>query len=314
MKNIFITGGAGFIGSALVRKLLLWPGVERVMVFDNMSSGCLRNLEIRDDRLVTQIGNVQDFDHLRAVMAHHGYDTVFHLASNPDIAAAAEDPEIDFRQGTVLTKNVLEAMRQCGVGQIIYPSGSGVYGEDGAASFPESQSSLRPVSTYGASKVAGEAMISAYSAMFAINALVFRFANVVGPRQTHGVGFDFMRRLKENPNRLRILGDGRQKKSYIHVDDVMMAISLAILSHKAGMDVYNVSTKDRLTVKEIADLAVRARGFEPQTVCYDYSGGDRGWKGDVPFVELNSDKLRALGWTNQRTSEEAMIAAFHSML
>src|SRR6185437_9048915 len=147
-----------------------------------------------------------------------------HLASNPDIARAATEPEIDFYQGTVLTNNVVEAMRRAGVSRILYASGSGVYGEIGDTEAQEDFGPLIPVSTYGASKLAGEALISSYCSMFGLTACIFRFGNVVGPRQTHGVGFDFVRRLAADPTELRILGDGQQSKSYVHVSDVISAV------------------------------------------------------------------------------------------
>ena len=161
--------------------------------------------------------------------AMDGHHVVIHLASNPDIARAATDPDIDFRQGTCLTNNVLEAMRLSGTMNILYASGSGVYGELGELEASEDHGPLIPISTYAASKLAGETLISAYCYMFELSARVFRFGNVVGPRQTHGVGFDFLRRLLSDPSKLRILGDGTQSKSYIHVHDVVEAVLLAAL-------------------------------------------------------------------------------------
>ncbi len=172
---------------------------------------------------------------------------------------------------------------------------------------------LVPVSTYGASKLAGEALISAYAAMFDITARAFRFGNVVGRRQTHGVGFDFVRRLLEDPTRLRILGDGQQSKSYIHVDDVVAAVLLAAQPGAAAFEVFNVATGDYITVTEIADLAIEVLGLAPGRTQFEYTGGDRGWKGDVPVVRLNTDRIRSLGWTNRRT-EQALCDSLDSMV
>ena len=171
-----------------------------------------------------------------------------------------------------------------------------------------------PVSTYGASKLAGEALIASYCAMFGMRACAFRFGNVVGPRQTHGVGFDFVRRLRVEPDRLRILGDGTQSKSYIHVEDVMEAVLTAHHKTAADFAVYNVATGDYITVTEIAQLAIQVAGLSEENVRIEYAGGDRGWKGDVPVVRLNTDRIRSLGWTCRRTSRQALCVSMNSML
>ena len=241
-----------------------------------------------------------------------GHDLVFHFASNPDIARAATEPDIDFWEGTYLTQNVLEAMRRTGVRQILYASGSGVYGDTGLLEVAENHAPMLPISTYGASKLGCEALLCAYCHMFGIVGRAFRFANVVGPRQTHGVAYDFIRRLKEDPCRLRILGDGQQSKSYVHVDDVLSAMLLVQSRGGEGFDAFNVATGDYLTVREIADLVVGRLGLV--NVEYEFAGGDRGWKGDVPVVRFNTAKIRSLGWTNQRTSHQAMADAVEAMI
>ncbi|TMB86983.1 MAG: NAD-dependent epimerase/dehydratase family protein, partial [Chloroflexi bacterium] len=226
-RRVLIPGGAGFIGSSFVDRLLADDDVEQVTVFDNFSSGREWHLERwRDERRLRLVhGEITELDTLTS--AARGSELVIHLASNPDIARAATEPTIDFDQGTALTNNVLEAMRRAAVRTILYASGSGVYGDLGEIEVHEDHGPLVPISTYGASKLAGEALISAYCHMFDMRGLVFRFGNVVGPRQTHGVGFDFIRSLREAPGRLRILGDGTQSKSYVHVDDVVAAVLLA---------------------------------------------------------------------------------------
>lgn len=321
MKNIFICGGAGFIGSHLTARLLA-DGAVSVTIYDNLSSGHEEWIP-NDSRVTFRKGHAQDFGRLRASMAEAQPDTVFHLAANPDIARAVTEPTIDFDQGTVLTKNVLEAMRVNGVTRLIYFSGSGVYGEPEImqGAFDEDYGPNCPISTYGASKLACEAMVSAYCHMFGMTARAFRFANVIGPRQTHGVGFDFLRRLRADPTRLRILGDGSQSKSYIHVEDVLNAVMLVagrlddelIGDLVRAYDVYNVSTADTLTVTQIAEMACLVNGREARFTTFDYTGGDRGWKGDVPRVRLNCTKIHGLGWRCTRNSKDAMYLALIAM-
>jgi UDP-glucose 4-epimerase len=301
-----LVGGAGFIGGHFAGRLLSDPAVERVTVYDNFSSGREQHLEpfAGDARVVVVRGDVKDLEALVAATA--GHDAVVHLASNPDIARAATEPSIDFDEGTLLTHHVLEAMRRTGAGRILYASGSGVYGDLGETEADEDWGPLVPISTYGASKLAGEALISAYCSMFGLFGRVFRFGNVVGPWQTHGVGLDFVRALLDDPTRLRILGDGRQSKSYVHVDDVIGAMLLANDASTEPYAIYNVATGDYVTVSEIADLAAECAGVDPAVVRHEYTGGERGWKGDVPVVRLSIERIRALGWAPTRTSREAL--------
>lgn len=312
--NAFISGGAGFIGSHLLCKLLADEKVRSVVVFDNFTSGQRSYLDFAtgDVRLRIVEGDLKEVKAVETAMK--GCDTVFHLAANPDIAKAVTQPDIDFWEGTYLTQNVVEAMRLTGARRIFYTSGSGVYGEDPEVAFREDYGPCVPISTYGASKLACEGLIAAYCHMFSLQARAFRFANVVGPRQTHGVGYDFVRRLRADPTRLRILGDGSQRKSYIHIDDVLAAIETAGASVTAPYDVFNVATDDYVTVREIADLAVRICGLEPEEVRFEFTGGDRGWKGDVPIVRFDCSKIKALGWRNRRSSAEALRDAMEAML
>jgi UDP-glucose 4-epimerase len=313
MMKTFVTGGAGFIGSHLVSRLLKSERTERVVVYDNFTSRQRSSIQVlmSDRRLFVVEADLKDVGRIRKAM--DGCDTIFHLAANPDIARAITQPDIDFWEGTYLTQNVLEAMRQTGVTRIFYTSGSGVYGEDPAVDFPESYGPCIPISTYGASKLASESLIAAYCHMFGLVARVFRFANVVGPRQTHGVGYDFIRRLKRDSTSLCILGDGTQKKSYVHVDDVLEAIFLVAAKAIGPYEVFNVATDDYVTVRQIADLAVAIAGLRPNEVRYDFTGGDRGWKGDVPIVRFDCAKIKALGWKNRRSSAEALTDAMKAM-
>jgi UDP-glucose 4-epimerase len=309
-----VVGGAGFIGGHAVDRLLGRAEVTKVTIYDNFSSGRAWHHAHHqgDDRLKIVRGDVKELDDLTAAL--QGHDAVIHLASNPDIARAATEPDIDFWEGTFLTNQVVEAMRRAEVPTLLYASGSGVYGDTGTVDAREDHSPLEPVSTYGASKLSGEVLIAAYCHMFGLRGRAFRFGNVVGPRQTHGVGFDFVRRLLADPTQLQILGDGSQSKSYIHVQDVLDAVFTAETSGDAPFDVYNVATGDYITVTEIAHLAIKVLGLDPQIVHMSYTGGDRGWKGDVPVVRINTDRVRSLGWANKRMSAGALEAAMESML
>lgn len=314
IRRVCVVGGAGFIGGHFVDRLLASDGCEQLTVYDNLSSGRAWHLAAHetDARLKVINSDVRDLEHLAAAV--DGHDTMIHLASNPDIARAMTDPAVDFDQGTLLTHHVAEAARRGGVEMVLYASGSGVYGDLGYREATEDHGPLVPVSTYGASKLAGEALLASYAAMFDIAARAFRFGNVVGPRQTHGVGFDFIRRLLADPRRLRILGDGQQSKSYIHVDDVVEAVLHAAGLATDAFAVFNVATGDYVTVTEIAELAVDIAGLPAGGTQFEYTGGDRGWKGDIPVVRLNTDRIRALGWKNQRTSLQALRASMESVL
>lgn len=311
VMRYFVAGGAGFIGSHVVTRLLRASAAE-VIVFDNLSSGRASLLPRPEasDRLQIVQGDLKNLDQLTKSMSA-GIDVVFHLASNPDIARAARQPDIDFWEGTYLTQNLLEAMRINHVRRIVYASGSGVYGDTGDHPVSESDP-FRPISTYGASKLAGEALLRAYCHLFGMHALALRFANVVGPRQTHGVAFDFIRRLLREPSQLTILGDGRQSKSYIHVDDVIDAMLLLLSESWTGFDDFNVATLDALTVNEIAALCAQKLGA--RDVTYSYTGGDRGWKGDVPKIRFDTTKLRARGWSPRRSSTEALNHAVTALI
>ncbi len=310
--RFFLVGGAGFIGSHFTDRLLADPAVRRVTLFDNLSSGREWHYahHARDERLSVKRGDVKDLPALRAAM--DGHDVVIHLASNPDIARAATEPDIDFREGTYLTQNVVEAMRTTGAKRILYASGSGVYGDLGELEVQEDHGPMLPISTYGASKLAGESLIASYSHMFGLSGCVFRFGNVVGPRQTHGVGFDFVRRLIKDPARLEILGDGSQSKSYIHVDDVVDAVLLAHEKCPKSFEAYNVATGDYITVREIAALAAEVLGIAPPRLVFGTE--NRGWKGDVPVVRLDIERIRALGWRCKRNTREALRSSMAAML
>jgi UDP-glucose 4-epimerase len=307
----FVTGGAGFIGAHLVNHLLDTTS-STVTVFDNFCTGRRWAYfdRINDPRLTIVAADARDQGALvEAIAGHH---VVYHLAANSDIARAAAEPEIDFVNGTLLTHNVLEAMRRTGVKRILFTSGSGVYGEVPPVPIPEEYPRMIPISTYGACKLAGESLISAYCHLFDITGTVFRFANVVGPHQTHGVAHDFLRRLAKDPTRLKIFGDGQQTKPYIHVEDVLAAFRFMEREQAPGHDVFNVGTEDSLTVSDIADIVVERMGLSG--VQYEYTGGARGWKADVPVYKLDTRKIRGRGWSSRRNSREAVTDAVDAMI
>jgi UDP-glucose 4-epimerase len=309
----FLTGGAGFIGSHISERLLMDEETKKVIIYDNFSSDTRHNLDfIKDARLEVYEADITDIDELGKRLTSE-IDIVFHLAANPDISKAESNPTLDFHQGTVLTNNLLEVIRKNNIKKIIYTSGSGVYG-DKDEDFDENYGPLVPISPYAANKIASEALISAYSHMFDIYARVFRFANVVGKRQTHGVGYDFIHKLNKNKNKLEVLGDGNQCKSYIHIDDIIEGIFSVIDSDVNTLyDVYNITTNDSITVKEIAKIALEVNGTVDTVI--NYSGGDRGWNGDVPKIKFNSNKIRTrYKWENRYSSIDAIKKSLREIL
>jgi UDP-glucose 4-epimerase len=314
-RRVILVGGAGFIGSHFTDTLLAEPSTERVTLYDNFSSGQEWHYaeHAADPRLEVVRADANDLDTLCEAMA--GHDLVVHLASNPDIAAAMTNPAIDFDEGTMITHHVVEAMRRSGVPRIAYSSGSGVYGDLGEVEASEDHGPLIPVSTYGASKLAGEALIAAYAHMFGLQGFAFRNGNVVGRRQTHGVGFDFVRRLRADPSRLDVLGDGTQSKSYILVGDVVEAFLTATdTGTDAPFTVFNVATGDYITVRQIVGLVLGVLGLDETTTEVSYGDKPRGWKGDVPIVRLDTTRIRSVGWAPSTNSAGALRASVRAML
>jgi UDP-glucose 4-epimerase len=313
--RVIIVGGAGFIGSHFTDALLADASTIGVTLYDNFSSGQEWHYahHAGDERLSVVRGDANDQDSLSAAM--EGHDLVIHLASNPDIAAAMTNPAVDFDDGTKITFNVVEAMRRTGTPRIAYASGSGVYGDLGEVEATEDYGPMIPVSTYGASKLAGEALISSYAYMFDLQGVACRFGNVVGRRQTHGVGFDFVRRLRSDPAQLSVLGNGTQSKSYVLVTDVVRAVLMAVdASADKPFDAFNVATGDYVTVREIAELALEVLGLTHDTTNVAYGDESRGWKGDVPIVRIDSEKIRGLGWAPTIGSAGALRASMQAML
>lgn len=307
--KVFLSGGAGFIGSNILSRIIEDDRFSRVCVYDNLTSGTLEHIAFARESPKFQFikAEISDLEILKSAML--GFDLVIHLAANPDIAKAVTQPDIDFWEGTFLAQNILEAMRVNSVPYLLYTSGSGVYGENPKVKFTENFGPCIPISTYGASKLACEGLIAAYCHMFGLRARVFRFANVVGPKQTHGIGYDFIRKLSKNKSELEILGDGSQLKSYIYIDDIVDAIEIVLddlKNRKQIYDVFNVATDDLISVTEIANIACEVMGLLPEEVDFKYTGGDRGWKGDVPKVILDASKIKSLGFKVKNNSSQAI--------
>lgn len=306
----FVTGGAGFIGSTIVDKLFEEKNSE-VTVFDNFCSGQMlyidHHLNNKNFKLIK--GDLQNLQLVKESIK--GHDFVYHFAANPDISKAMTETDLDLRLGIIATYNLVEAMRINNVKAIAYSSGSGVYGDVGLTETPEDFGPLIPASMYGACKLGSEAIISAFCHMFDMRSWVFRFANVVGKRQTHGVGYDFIRKLKEKPFELTILGNGTQSKSYIHVDDVLEAIFYVIKKTNGIVNIFNVATGDYITVNEIAEIVINEMGLK--NIKFNYTGGDRGWKGDVPVVRFNLDKINKLDWKAKYNSKQAIQKSVREM-
>lgn len=311
--QVLVVGGAGFIGSYVVDYLLTTRRAESVIVYDNFSAGRQWHLKSwdGDQRLRTIAADIYDAD---LFVAARDVDVTIHLAANPDIAKAMVEPDIDFRQGTALTQLVLEAIRKGECRRLIYASGSGVYGDTGSNWIREDYAPMEPISTYGASKLSCEALIASYCHMFGFAASAFRFGNVVGGRQTHGVAYDFIRKLKEDPSHLDILGDGYQSKPYVEVGDVVQAMMIVLDKQAKPFDVYNVAPNDFATVREIADVVLAELGIAKEKCELRFGSSSRGWKGDVPIVRLLCDKIRAFGWSNRYSSIEAVRHSVRCML
>ncbi len=301
-RRAFVTGAAGFIGSSLVDRLLAL-GME-VVGFDNLSTGLAEFLsQARGHRAFTfHQADLLDNERLASAMA--GCDVVFHFAANADVRFGLEHPGKDLRQNTVATFNVLEAMRENGVRDIAFSSTGSVYGE--AKVFPTSEDAPFPVQTslYGASKLAGEGLIAAYCEGFGFRSWIFRFVSILGARYTHGHVFDFYRMLRADPTSLRILGDGRQRKSYLHVQDCIEAILLAMAGAQDKVNIFNLGTDEHCEVNESVRLITGHLGLAPKL---SYTGGERGWVGDNPFIFLDTRRIRALGWQPQLGIRESII-------
>lgn len=297
-----VTGGAGFIGSHLIDRLI--GRGDEVVVLDNLSSGNLEFIQghLDSGKATLVEGDITRFEDVEPVMK--GIDCVFHLAANPDIRLGTRVTDTDLQQGTIATYNIVESMRLHGVKAIAFASSSVVYGEDAPLPTPENHGPCLPISLYGASKQAGEGLISSFVGTFGIQAYIFRFANIIGTRGTHGVIFDFIHKLKKDPSRLEVLGNGRQEKSYMEVGDCVDAILHVMSVSDAPLNLYNLGSHDTASVRRIAEIVVETTGFHDASI--EYTGGDRGWAGDIPRAMLGIEKMLSTGFDVRYNSEEAI--------
>ena len=301
--RVLVTGGAGFIGSHLVDLLL--EESNHVVIFDDFSSGKMEFIETNlenNSNLELVRGDLLNFSEISSAMVN--IDMVFHLAANPDIRLGTEITDTDLKQGVIATYNVLESMRLSGCKKIAFASSSVVYGEADVIPTPENYGPLFPISLYGASKLGSEALISSWVGTFGIKAWIFRFANIIGSRGTHGVIYDFINKLKVRKNELEVLGNGMQEKSYMEVGDCVRAISHVVKNTNLPLNCYNLASGDTCSVRRIAEIVVEESGLGD--VLISYTGGDRGWAGDVPKAMLGIEMLEELDFKSNYNSEDAV--------
>lgn len=308
--KILITGGAGFIGSHL-SDVLLSEGHE-IVIFDNLSLGRMENIEeaLKNPSCSFIKGDITDLNEFFDVFRKHSFDVVFHMAANSDIAKSHSNPNVDFDNTLLTTYNVLLAMKEFGVKNIVFASTSAIYGDTGV-SVDENYGPLFPISHYGASKLASEAYISSFCENYGFKAWITRFPNVVGERATHGAIYDFINKLKKNPKELEVLGDGTQTKPYLYVKDLVEAIVLVWKSTNEQINYFNLGVESRSTVKEMAEMVIEEMGLD---ATIRYTGGNRGWVGDVPQFSYSLEKIHNLGWSAKVSSNEAVRKSIQYIL
>ncbi|ASI98365.1 NAD-dependent epimerase/dehydratase family protein [Thermococcus celer] len=313
--KVLVTGGAGFIGSHLVDALM--ESGHDVRVLDDLSAGSLDNVKrwMNHEGFEFIRGDMRDVETVRKAV--DGVEAVFHLAANPEVRIGSQSPELLYETNVLITHNLLSAMKDSGVKYLVFTSSSTVYGDAGVIPTPEDYAPLEPISVYGGAKLAAEALISGYAHTFDFRALIFRLANIIGERSNHGVIYDFINKLRRNPNELEILGDGTQRKSYLHVSDTvngMLHLFGAFKKGKARVDFYNLGNDDWITVGEIAEIVSEEMGLRP---AFRFTGGvdgGRGWKGDVKFMRLSIEKAKKAGWKPRLDSYEAVRRTVRELL
>jgi len=311
MMRVLVTGGAGFIGSHIVDRLV--DEGYKVRVVDNLSSGRTENLRRHTDSNAIELVIADLKDPQTALRSVENVDAVFHFAANPEVRVSSIDPETHFNENIVATFNLLEAMRKKSVREIVFASSSSVYGEPDEIPVDEN-APIKPVSVYGASKASCETLIHAYSKLYMIKAVILRYANVVGPRLRHGVIWDLINKLIKNPRELEILGDGRQIRSYIYIDDVIEATMIAWRKTDTDYEVYNIGNEDWITVDEVADEIIKILRLKDVKKIYRPMLHGVGWPGDVKRIALKIDKIKRLGFRLRMNSRYAVKVATENMI
>jgi UDP-glucose 4-epimerase len=303
--KILVTGAAGFIATNLIPRLL--RNGDEVFGIDNFFLGKREYLAplLEHPHFHFHEFDLLDLDRLAALVADVKPDRVWHLCANSDISYGTKYTDFDLKGGTLVTYNVLESMRRAEVKEIIFSSSGAVYGEPTVMPTPEDYGPMLPISLYAASKLACEGLITAYAHNYDIRSWIFRFGNIVGPNPTHGVIHDFVLRLKDDPTYLKILGDGTQAKPYVHVEDCLDGMMFGHATARAMVNYYNLAVTDQTSVNEIKEWTFAAMGLDTNDVKVEYTGGSRGWRGDVAQVKLDTRKMTALGWTPKLSSAES---------
>lgn len=306
-----VTGGAGFIGSHLVDRLI--QEGNQVKVVDNLSSGDLSNLTNSKNKFQFIKKDLKDFGKTEDFMKD--VKTVFHLAANPEVRTGFQNPEISFNENILSTFRLLETIRKSDIQNIVFASSSAVYGEPEIIPTQEDYAPLLPISPYGASKLACEAMVSSYCYNYGINGIICRFANIVGSRSNHGVIFDFIKKLKNNSQELEVLGDGKQSKSYVHVNDCVDGFFFVALNKKERVEIFNMGNVDVTNVLDIANITTKVMNLEDVKIKTTGGvDGGRGWKGDVKQMNLDITKIKNLGWSPKISSDMAVKVAVEEVL
>jgi UDP-glucose 4-epimerase len=305
----FVTGGAGFIGSNLVDKLI--QKNHKVTVFDDLSSGKKEFISHHLKNSNFNFIKADLIDSKKIISEIKNHEVVFHIAANPDVRLGAQKPDIA-KKDIIATYNLLEAMRLNEIKKIVFSSSSTIYGETPPIPLPENYGPLLPISVYGAAKLAAEGLISSYSHTYDMQGWIYRFANVVGERGTHGVIVDFINKLRKNPKELEILGDGKQKKPYLYVTECVDGIIYGFENSNEEINYFNLGVNSATQVTKIAELVVEEMGLK--NVEFKFTGGSRGWKGDVPQFQFNISKITKLGWTPKLTSDETIRKAIQVIL
>ena len=300
--RILVTGAAGFIASNLIPRLL--KRGDAVAGIDNFFLG-KRAYVVQDPNFTFHELDLLDLEGVVRIFKEFKPDRIWHLAANSDISYGTKYTDFDLKGGTLVTYNVLEAMRRTGVKEIVFSSSGAVYGEPTVMPTPEDYGPILPISLYAASKVACESLITAYAHNYDIRAWMFRFGNIVGPNATHGVIHDFVLRLREERTKLTVLGDGSQAKPYVYVEDCLDGIEFGVANAPERVNVYNLAVDDQTTVREITDWTIEAMGIERDKIDVQYGDSPRGWRGDVPYVKLDTSRMTKLGWTPKLSSAEA---------